>query len=119
MEKRTLFFIAIFALTLAALGFFASKSMTGFVVKTMYCEDKVCRDFCTSDSDCIGGRICCDVKGMGVCDDNCIEKYVFGPQVENIPIVESPARTDNGLGAFLMLLTIATVIGLLYSIHQD
>jgi len=118
MEKQTLFFIAVFVLTLSFLSFFAGQSITGHFGKTMYCKDSVCKTFCTADADCIGDRECCDVKGMGICDDMCIAKYVFGPPVESLPNYENPARTDNGLGAFLLLLTVATIIGLLYSMRE-
>ncbi|MFC2135881.1 hypothetical protein ACFLTH_14795 [Bacteroidota bacterium] len=118
MKDEDLAFTLVFAFSLVFLLFLLGNSVTGYLVQTMYCEDGVCKELCSSDSDC-GAEICCDLGGFGACDTSCKKRFILSPEIEtnfdinNLPHIESPSSTNN-IKAYLAIMLIVLALGILY-----
>ncbi|NQU98493.1 hypothetical protein HQ533_03430 [Candidatus Woesearchaeota archaeon] len=119
MKEREIAFLFVFIVGLTGLIYFLGASITGHVVQSMYCGDGECKELCDSDVDCFTG-VCCDVGGYGICEDSCDKAYKLIPKIdanidiENMPLVESPARVKSSrvigyVGGLVIVLAFLTI----------
>ena len=116
MEKQERLFLYSFVYTLGILLFFLGSSITGKVVQTAYCDSLNCYDYCTTNTDCALGEVCCSEKDFGICKTDCDDLFVFTPEMEvqfPLPQLEQPLRPDHTL-LYVFLLVLTLIIGALY-----
>jgi len=76
----------------------------------MHCEEGVCREFCSSTSDCDTGETCCDKGNFGVCEEACEKEYELQPELD-VDIGEIPLPSpEKGYIVFYSILTLLVII---------
>ena len=124
MTRNDILLIVLFAVSASLLVYALGATITGYFMKTMYCDGEMCKDYCRFNSGCSGDEVCCDMQGFGVCRSasECEKEYVFRPQddvsseqMEVILQKPSPEYTKDAFIFTALLVLLIIIIALRYS----
>ena len=124
MEKRDWLFILAFVISFFGLMYFIGGSVTGYMVKTSFCDEDGCKEICRFDYDCTSkGEVCCKQREYGICEtpSNCKSMFSQKPELDsdikaefNKPGIEEPAFLGTEVFVYAILATIILMLTAIY-----
>lgn len=124
MYRDELLLVIFLAISGGLLIYGLGASVTGYVMKTMYCEQEWCKDYCRFDSDCpISGDVCCEQDNFGICKQSsqCEIPHEFQPTIDISlgqmqTILEKPAPDYKQ--EILMFTTLLIALVIIVTFHN-